>query len=106
MSNFPPSPFHKARTNDVRALRQWLKGDASIETDVSSLDHVDAGIRVSDLTLPDGVTAVVDPEELVVKLAARRVSAAEEEEEAAGEAAEAAPEGTESAGEGSEGERE
>jgi large subunit ribosomal protein L25 len=78
----------------------------SIEIDVSGLDHVDAGIRVSDLTLPDGVTAVVDPEELVVKLAARRVSAAEEEEEAAGEAAEAAPEGTESAGEGSEGERE
>ena len=76
------------------------------EVDVSGLDHVDAGIRVSDLTLPDGVTAVTDPEELVVKLAARRVSAAEEEEEAAGEAAEAAPEGTESAGEGSEGERE
>ena len=78
----------------------------AIEIDVSGLDHVDAGIRVSDLTLPDGVTAVVDPEELVVKLAARRVSAAEEEEGEAGEAAEAAPEGTESAGEGSEGERE
>ena len=78
----------------------------AIEIDVSGLDHVDAGIRVSDLTLPDWVTAVVDPEELVVKLAARRVSAAEEEEGAAGEAAEAAPEGTESAGEGSEGERE
>lgn len=77
----------------------------AIEIDVSGLDHVDAGIRVSDLTLPDGVTAVVDPEELVVKLAARRVSAAEEEEGEAGEAAEAAPEGTESAGEGSEGER-
>jgi hypothetical protein len=70
------------------------------------LDHVDAGIRVSDLTLPDGVTAVVDPEELVVKLSARRVSAAEEEEEAAAEATEAAPEGAESAQEGSEGERE
>ena len=78
----------------------------AIEIDVSGLDHVDAGIRVSDLTLPDWVTAVVDPEELVVKLAARRVSAAEEEEGEAGEAAEAAPEGTESAGEGSEGERE
>jgi large subunit ribosomal protein L25 len=78
----------------------------AIEIDVSGLDHVDAGIRVSDLTLPDGVTAVVDPEELVVKLSARRVSAAEEEEEAAAEATEAAPEGAESAQEGSEGERE
>jgi large subunit ribosomal protein L25 len=74
----------------------------AIEVDVSGLDHVDAGIRVSDLTLPDGVTAVVDPEELVVKLAARRVSAAEEEEEAAAESAEEAPEGTETAQEGSE----
>ncbi len=75
-----------------------------IEVDVSGLDHVDAGIRVSDLTLPEGVTAVADPEELVVKLAARRVSAADEEEEAAAEGAEAAPEGTEAAQEGSEGE--
>jgi large subunit ribosomal protein L25 len=74
----------------------------AIEVDVSGLDHVDAGIRVSDLTLPDGVTAVVDPEELVVKLAARRVSAAEEE--GAAEAAEGAPEGAEAAQEGSEGE--
>jgi large subunit ribosomal protein L25 len=78
----------------------------AIEVDVSGLDHVDAGIRVSDLTLPEGVTAVVDLEELVVKLAARRVSAAEEEEEAAAEAAEAAPEGTEAAQEGSERETE
>jgi large subunit ribosomal protein L25 len=75
-----------------------------IEVDVSGLDHVDAGIRVSDLTLPEGVTTVADPEELVVKLAARRVSAADEEEEAAAEGAEAAPEGTEAAQEGSEGE--
>ncbi|MBJ7600720.1 MAG: 50S ribosomal protein L25 [Candidatus Nephthysia bennettiae] len=74
----------------------------AIEVDVSGLDHVDAGIRVSDLTLPDGVTAVVDPEELVVKLAARRVSAAEEE--GAAEAAEGAQEGAEAAQEGSEGE--
>jgi large subunit ribosomal protein L25 len=76
----------------------------AIEVDVSGLDHVDAGIRVSDLTLPDGVTAVVDLEELVVKLAARRVSAAEEQEEGAAEAAEGAPEGAEAAQEGSEGE--
>jgi large subunit ribosomal protein L25 len=78
----------------------------AIEVDVSGLDHVDAGIRVSDLTLPDGVIAVAEPEELVVKLAARRVSAAEEEEAAAAEAAEVSPEGTEGAQEASEGERE
>lgn len=69
----------------------------AIEIDISGLDHIDAGIRVSDLTLPEGVAAVVDPEELVVKLAARRVSAAEEEEEeaAAAEGGEEAPEGAE-----------
>jgi large subunit ribosomal protein L25 len=79
----------------------------AIEVDVSGLDHVDAGIRVSDLTLPEGVTAVVDPEELVVKLAARRVAVAEEEEaEPTAEAAEAAAEGTEAAQEGPEGEAE
>jgi large subunit ribosomal protein L25 len=72
----------------------------AIEVDVSGLDHVDAGIRVADLTLPDGLTAVPDPEELVVKLAARRVSAVEEEEvagEAAPEAAEAGQEASEEA---------
>src|SRR5919202_3190608 len=51
----------------------------AIEVDVSGLDHLDAGVRVSELELPRGVTAVTDPEELVVKLAARRVAAAEEE---------------------------
>jgi large subunit ribosomal protein L25 len=71
-----------------------------IEVDVSELDHVDAGIRVSDLTLPSGVTAVIDPEELVVKLAARRVVAVEEEEaaaEAVEEGAEEAPAAEEAA---------
>lgn len=66
----------------------------AVEVDISSLTEVEAGVRVSELQLPEGVTAVADPDELVVKLAARRVSAVEEvEEEAAaegeGEAAEA-----------------
>jgi large subunit ribosomal protein L25 len=55
----------------------------AVEVDVSGLDHVDAGVRVAELELPRGVTAVTDPEELVVKLAARRVAPAEEEEAAA-----------------------
>jgi hypothetical protein len=52
---------------------------------------VDAGVRVSELNLPNGVAAVVDPEELVVKLAQRRVTALEEE----GAAAEVPEEGAE-----------
>lgn len=54
-----------------------------VEVDVSALDAVDAGVRVAELRLPDGVAPVTDPDELVVKLAARRVVAAEEEGEAA-----------------------
>jgi large subunit ribosomal protein L25 len=55
----------------------------AIEVDISGLTEVEAGVRVSDLQLPEGVTAVADPDDLVVKLAARRVAAVEEGEEAA-----------------------
>jgi large subunit ribosomal protein L25 len=65
----------------------------SIEVDITGLDHVDAGVRVSELSLPTGVAVAVDPEELVVKLAARRVTALEEEEQAAEAPAEGAEEG-------------
>ena len=70
----------------------------AVEVDVSGLDHVDAGVRVAEVELPRGVTVVTDPEELIVKLAARRVAAAEEEEAAPAPAAEAesAEEGRES----------
>jgi large subunit ribosomal protein L25 len=57
----------------------------NVEIDVSELHEVDAAVRVSDLHLPEGVAAVTDPDEVIVKLAARRAAAAEE----AGEAAEA-----------------
>jgi len=57
----------------------------NIEIDVSELAEVDAAIRVSDLHLPEGVAAVTDPDEVIVKLAGRRAAAAEEE---AAEAAE------------------
>jgi large subunit ribosomal protein L25 len=56
-----------------------------IEVDISELAEVDAAIRVSDLRLPEGVTAVTEPEDVIVKLAARRVAV---EEEAATEAGE------------------
>jgi hypothetical protein len=51
--------------------------------DISALDHIDAGVRVGELTLPRNVTAVVDPEDLVVKLTPRREAELEEEPAAA-----------------------
>lgn len=71
-----------------------------IELDISALEIGDH-LRVSDLTLPAGVTTGVDPETLVVTVAAPRVVAVEEVEGEEGEvvegevapAAEGAPEG-------------
>lgn len=68
----------------------------AIEVDVSGLAEVDAAVRVSDVQLPEGVTAVADPDDVVVKLAGRRVvaeEAVEEEAEPEAEAAEEAAEG-------------
>jgi large subunit ribosomal protein L25 len=92
---------------------ECLPGDIPemIQVDISGLDHIDAGIRISELQLPSGVIPVGDVEELVVKLAARRVAAVEEAEaaaveEAAAEAGEApAQEGGDAAGEGGSGPR-
>jgi large subunit ribosomal protein L25 len=67
-----------------------------IEVDISGLDAVDAAVRIADLQLPDGVTAVGDPEDVVVKLAARRVAAEPVQEQPAEETA-AAEEGAEPA---------
>lgn len=70
----------------------------TVEVDISGLAEVDAAVRVSDLRLPEGVDAVSDPDDVVVKLAARRVveevAEAEEEPEAAEEGAEEEPEAT------------
>src|SRR5262245_51161975 len=54
----------------------------AVEVDISGLTHVDAAVRVADLQLPEGVTAVTDAEDLVVKLAAARVAAEPVEVEA------------------------
>src|SRR5215467_564524 len=54
-----------------------------IEVDVSDLPEVDAAVRLSDLHVPEGVTVIGDPDDVVVKLAARRVIEVEEEEAAA-----------------------
>ena len=66
-----------------------------IEVDISGLAEVDASVRLSDLQLGEGVSVVGDPEEVIVKLAARRVAA--EVEKAAEEAP--AEAGGEAAGE-------
>ena len=85
---------------DVLQVQQTLRVEClpndipeTIEVDISGLDHVDAGVRVSELQLPRGVAAISDPDELVVKLAARRVTAVEEEEVPAPAEPETAEEG-------------
>jgi large subunit ribosomal protein L25 len=70
-----------------------------IEVDISGLTIGDA-IRVGDLSLPDGVTTEVDPEDTVVLAQGSAVAAEMEAEEAeAAEAAEAAAAGSAEAGE-------
>jgi len=60
---------------------------ASLVLDISALEIGDH-LRVSDLALPAGVATEVDPETLVVTVAAPRVAAVEEGEGEEGEAAE------------------
>lgn len=95
---------------EVEALPEKLPHEISV--DVSSLDAVDAMIRVADLKLPDGVRVLNDPDSIIVRVA----PLISEEEIAAVEApAEEAPPEVEVIGEkgkkagealGSEGERE
>jgi len=68
-----------------------------IEVDISGLAQVDDAVRLSDLRLAEGVTVVGDPDEVIVKLTARRVVA--EVEAAPTEQAQAAA-GEEAAAEG------
>lgn len=78
----------------ITTLRvECLPGDlpAQLNVDVSGLSEVDAGVRVSDIPVPRGVTLLQgDTDELVVKVAALRVSG--EAEEAAQPQEAAAPE--------------
>lgn len=71
----------------VECLPADLPGQFNV--DVSGLDAIDAGVHVRDIEVPQGVALVhIDPDELVVKVAALRVSLEEEEAAAAEEAAE------------------
>jgi large subunit ribosomal protein L25 len=62
-----------------------------IEVDISGLAEVDAAVRLSDLRMPEGVTVIGEPDEVIVKLAARRVAAEAEAEAPAAEEAEGEP---------------
>ena len=59
---------------------------SQINADISGLAAIGDGLHVSDLTMPEGITAITDGEELLVHLVAETA----EEPETAGEAAEGA----------------
>ena len=90
----------------VKALPDHLP--QSIEYSIESLVDFDATLHVRDLAIPDDVTLLTDPDEIIAKVQAPRIEveeepvAAEGEEAAEGEAAEgaeAASEGEAPAGE-------
>ncbi|MBO0690324.1 MAG: 50S ribosomal protein L25 [Candidatus Dormibacteraeota bacterium] len=67
-----------------------------VEVDVSGLEEADQGVKVAEVTLPPGVVAAVDGEEMLVKVQPSRLAAEVAAEEAA-EAEEAAAEAPEPA---------
>jgi large subunit ribosomal protein L25 len=79
---------------------------AAFEVDLTPLEEIESELRVSDLSVPKGVTVLLDPEELVVKIVHKREMKVEEEaptaEVAVGAEGEAAAEGEEGAEEAAE----
>jgi large subunit ribosomal protein L25 len=51
----------------------------AFEVDLTPLEEIESELRISDLNVPKGVTVLVDPEELVVKIVHRRELKVEEE---------------------------
>lgn len=88
-------PLHSLNTLHVEALPGNLP--RSIEVDLSRLEEVDQAIFAKDISLPENVTLVTDPEQMVVKVAgARREEEVEVKPAAA--AAEVRPEAEAEAG--------
>jgi large subunit ribosomal protein L25 len=85
--------LHPTETVKVRALPDHLP--QSIEYSVESLVDFDAALHVSDLAIPDDVTLLTDPDEIIAKVQAPRIEVEEEPVVAEGEELE---------GEGAEGE--
>jgi large subunit ribosomal protein L25 len=69
----------------------------AFEVDLTPLEEIESELRISDLKVPKGVTVLIDPEELVVKIIKKREMKVEEEvpavEAAVGVEGEAAAEG-------------
>ena len=55
----------------------------AFEVDLTPLEEIESELRISDITLPKGVTVLIDPEELVVKIIKKREMKVEEEAPAA-----------------------
>ena len=56
---------------------------AAFEVDLTLLEEIESELRISDLRVPKGVTVLIDPEELVVKIVHKREMKVEEEVPAA-----------------------
>jgi large subunit ribosomal protein L25 len=70
----------------IHALRvECLPTDIpeAFEVDLTPLEEIDSELRVSDVSVPKGVTVLVDPEELLVKIVHKRELKVEEEVPAA-----------------------
>jgi large subunit ribosomal protein L25 len=70
----------------IHALRvECLPSDipAAFEVDLTLLEEIESELRISDLSVPKGVTVLVDPDELVVKIVHKREMKVEEEVPAA-----------------------
>jgi large subunit ribosomal protein L25 len=66
----------------VHALRvECLPSDIpeAFEVDITPLEEIDAELRVADLKVPKGVTILLDPDELIIKIVHKREMKVEEE---------------------------
>ncbi|MCO5175831.1 MAG: 50S ribosomal protein L25 [Thermomicrobiales bacterium] len=84
---------------EVRGLPMNLP--AVLEVDVTGLTEIDQAIHLRDLTIPDDVELITDPEEMIVKLSAPQLEAVEDEEAGEGEEGAAADEADEASEEAS-----
>ena len=71
--------IHSMTSVEVECLPTELI--SSIEVDVSVLETLDDNILVSDLPVPDSVTIIADPGDVVASVVPTRVAEVEEEEE-------------------------
>ena len=70
----------------IHALRvECLPSDipAAFEVDLTPLEEIESEFRVADLSVPKGVTVLLEPEELIVKIVHKREMKVEEEVPAA-----------------------